>query len=187
MGFFQSIANIFYTAPDIEFRLQIIGFENAGKTTILQKMKLGGEPEDGEDGGSLVPTVPTIGVDLEELQVRNVNVKVWDLSGQLKLRNTWKYYYESVNGIIFVIDSTNTETLGDVRDTLHQVMAETAESCIPILVFANKQDVEGALAYSEIRNELALAGESERRKVRIQEASGLTNLGLSEGFAWIVD
>ena len=72
---------MFYTAPDIEFRLQIIGFENAGKTTILQKMKLGGELEDGEDGGSLVPTVPTIGVDLEELQVRNVNVKVWDLSG----------------------------------------------------------------------------------------------------------
>ena len=69
MGFFQSIANLFYSTPEIEFRLQIIGFENAGKTTILQKMKLGGEPEaDGENGGgSLVPTVPTIGVDLEEL------------------------------------------------------------------------------------------------------------------------
>ena len=70
MGIFQSIANLFYSSPDVEFRLQIIGFENAGKTTILQKMKLGGEPEenDGENGGgSLVPTVPTIGVDLEEL------------------------------------------------------------------------------------------------------------------------
>ena len=131
-------------------------------------MKLGGELEDGEDGGSLVPTVPTIGVDLEEIQVRNVNVKVWDLSGQLKLRGTWKYYYETVNGIIFVIDSTNTETMADVRDTLHQVMAETADAVIPILIFANKQDVEGALAYSEIRNELALAGESDqRRKIRI--------------------
>ena len=110
---------MFYSTPEIDFRLQIIGFENAGKTTILQKMKLGGELEDGENGGSLVPTVPTIGVDLEEVQVRNVNVKVWDLSGQLKLRDTWKYYYESVNGIIFVIDSTNQETMGDVRDTLH--------------------------------------------------------------------
>ena len=45
-------------------------------------MKLGGEEStDGEAGGSLVPTVPTIGVDLEEISVRNVNVKVWDLSG----------------------------------------------------------------------------------------------------------
>ena len=51
--------------------------------------------------------------------------------------------------------------MGDVRDTLHQVMAETADAVIPILIFANKQDVDGALAYSEIRNELALAGESD--------------------------
>ena len=84
------------------------------------------------------------------------------------MRATWKYYYESVNGIIFVIDSTNQEVLPEVRDTLHQVMAETADSKIPILIFANKQDVDGALAYSEIRNELALAGDSDlRRKVRI--------------------
>ena len=87
-----------------------------------------------------------------------------------------------------MIDATNQETMADVRDTLHQVMAETAETKIPILIFANKQDVEGALAYSEIRNELALAGDSDlRRKIRIQEASGLTNLGLQEGFTWIVD
>ena len=67
-------------------------------------------------------------------------------------------------------------------------MAETADSKIPILIFANKQDIDGALAYSEIRNELALAGDSDlRRKIRIQEASGLTNLGLQEGFSWIVD
>ena len=151
-------------------------------------MKLGGLQEDGESGGSLVPTVPTIGVDLEEVMVRNVSVKVWDLSGQLKLRNTWKYYYETVNGIIFVIDSSNRETLSEVRDTLHQVMSETADTKIPILIFANKQDIDGALAYSEVRNELALAGDSDlRRKVRIQEASGLTNQGLQEGFTWIVD
>lgn len=66
-------------------------------------------------------------------------------------------------------------------------MAETAESKIPILIFANKQDAEGALGYSEIRNELALAGIDERRKLRIQESSGLTNQGLQEGFTWVVD
>ena len=63
---------------------------------------------------------------------------MWDLSGQQKLRDTWKYYYENVNGIIFVIDSANKEHLGDVRDTLHRVMSETMENKIPILIFANK-------------------------------------------------
>ena len=130
-------------------------------------MKIDGGVTDPE-GGNLVPTVPTIGVDLEELKIKNVTVKVWDLSGQQKLRGTWKYYYESVNGIIFVIDASNPDTFNDVRDNLHTVISETADSNIPILIFANKQDKEGALAYSEIRNELALAGESDlKRKIRI--------------------
>ena len=68
------------------------------------------------------------------------------------------------------------------------MMAETQENMTPILIFANKQDKAGALGYSEVRNELALAGESEnKRRVRIQESSGLTNKGLKEGFEWIVD
>jgi GTPase SAR1 family protein len=39
--------------------------------------------------------------------MKNVKLKVYDLSGQIKMRETWKYYYESVNGIIFVIDSSS--------------------------------------------------------------------------------
>ena len=35
MGIFQSFLAIFTSNPNVEFRLQIIGFENAGKTTIL--------------------------------------------------------------------------------------------------------------------------------------------------------
>ena len=138
MGIFQSFMNIFYSSPNIEFKLQIIGFENAGKTTILKKMKLGGEEEDQEGSAELIQTVPTIGVDLEEIKVKNVSVKCWDLSGQLKLRDTWKYYYENVNGIVFVIDSTNMEQMQNVRETMHQMMVETAENMTPILIFANK-------------------------------------------------
>ena len=59
---------------------------------------------------------------------------------------------------------------------------------IPILIFANKQDKDGAMGYSEIRNELALAGESEiRRSIKIVESSGLNNRGIHEGFSWLVD
>ena len=43
-------------------------------------MKIDGAVTDPE-AGKLVPTVPTIGVDLEELKLQNVTVKVWDLSG----------------------------------------------------------------------------------------------------------
>jgi len=64
--------------------------------------------EDNENGKPL-QTLPTIGMSLEEIKVKNVLIKVWDLSGQQKMRSTWKYYYETVNGIIFVVDSSNKE------------------------------------------------------------------------------
>ena len=75
---------------------------------------------------------------MEEFKFKNIDIKVWDLSGQQKLRGTWQYYYETVNGLIFVVDSSNVDSLAEVRDTLHQVISETSESMIPILIFANK-------------------------------------------------
>ena len=46
------------------------------------------------------------------------------------MRNTWKYYYESVNGLVFVIDSTlfaKEAHMNEVRDTVHRVLAETRD------------------------------------------------------------
>ena len=103
---------MFYSKPQIEFHLQVIGFQNAGKTTILQKMKIDGGKETTDfEQAEAVPTVPTIGVQLETITFRNLDIKVWDLSGQEKLRGTWQYYYETVNGLIFVVDSTNIDQL----------------------------------------------------------------------------
>ena len=58
----------------------------------------------------------------DEITIKNVKLKVWDLSGQETMRNTWKYYYESVNGLVFVIDSTlfaKEAHMNEIRDTVH--------------------------------------------------------------------
>ena len=117
MGIFQSIAELFYSKPQVSFSLSIVGFQGAGKTSIVEKMKLNGgnaseEPEE-------VFTVPTIGCNVEEIEVKNLKIKMWDLSGQEKQRKMWKMYYDTVNGIIFVIDATNKDDMGEIRDTLH--------------------------------------------------------------------
>ena len=55
------------------------------------------------------------------------------------MRGTWQYYYESVNGIIFVVDATtSSEALAEVKEKLHQVLSETENEKIPVLIFANK-------------------------------------------------
>ena len=60
-----------FHSKDLDFKLMMIGLDSAGKSTILYKMKL----------GQITNTAPTIGYNLEEINVKNVKLKVWDLSG----------------------------------------------------------------------------------------------------------
>ncbi|CDW73468.1 adp-ribosylation factor 1-like [Stylonychia lemnae] len=171
MGIFQK--------KNLDFKLLMIGLDSAGKTTILYKLKL----------GETTNPAPTIGYNLEEINYKNVKLKVWDLSGQEKMRSIWKHYFDSVNGIIFVIDSSDNSRISDARDELHQILGEIqGNKLVPFLILANKQDIQGALSYSELREQLALQGDYERRgKIRIQLTSAIKDKGLSEGFNWLVD
>lgn len=54
-----------------EMKIVIIGLDAAGKTTILNKMRF----------ADVMQTAPTIGVNTEDIQVKNVNIKVFDLAG----------------------------------------------------------------------------------------------------------
>ena len=55
-----------------------------------------------------------------------------------------------------------------------------------LLVFANKQDIEGALTSEEIRKELGL-DEISKRHWRIVACSAFTGAGLANGVDWIVE
>jgi signal recognition particle receptor subunit beta len=62
------------------------------------------------------------------------------------MRTVWKYYFSSINGIVFVVDASgNEEKLADAKDELLSVLANEEAKNIPILVFANKQDLPNAL------------------------------------------
>ncbi|PIO66951.1 hypothetical protein TELCIR_11317 [Teladorsagia circumcincta] len=60
-----------------------VGLDNAGKTTVLYKLKL----------GEIITTIPTIGFNLETVEYRNVSFTVWDVGGQQRIRALWKYYF----------------------------------------------------------------------------------------------
>jgi small GTP-binding protein len=64
-------------------RVVILGLDGAGKTSLLCKLKQ----------GEFVPTIPTIGFNVETLEFRNVKITLWDVGGQHKLRPLWKHYY----------------------------------------------------------------------------------------------
>ena len=75
--------NRVHIGPKIEMRVVTLGLDGSGKTAILCKLKQ----------GEFVPTIPTIGFNVESLEFRNVKITLWDVGGQHKLRPLWKHYY----------------------------------------------------------------------------------------------
>jgi ADP-ribosylation factor-like protein 2 len=71
-----------------EVRFLILGLDNAGKTTIVKKMK-------GEDLNSISPT---LGFNIETLEFKGLNLNIWDIGGQTSLRAYWKNYFEETDG-----------------------------------------------------------------------------------------
>jgi small GTP-binding protein len=158
-SWFSTVFGDLFESPQ-EFKLMIIGLDSSGKTTILYKMKL----------AEVVESAPTIGFNLEEIKVKNVNIKVWDLSGQEKMRNVWKHYFETVSGIVFVIDSTDRDRMPEVKDELHKILNEHQNQACPCLILGNKQDQPDALGKEELKEHLLGCGrdiESAKSNVHI--------------------
>merc|ERR1712154_750495 len=143
-----------------ESRILMIGLDAAGKTTILYKLKL----------GDVVTTIPTIGFNVETLEYKNLSFTVFDVGGQDKIRPLWKHYYENANAIIFVVDSHDLERIDQDEDSaaaeLSKVISEPMLRDVPLLIFANKQDLKSALSCSELSRRLRL--NQLKRKWKIQ-------------------
>lgn len=68
-------------------------------------------------------------------------MNVWDIGGQREIRPYWKNYYENTDGLVFVVDSSDEMRLKEATDELHLLMSEDDLQKVPLLVFANKQDM----------------------------------------------
>lgn len=131
-------------------------------------------------------TIPTIGFNVESIQYRNISFTVWDIGGQDKLRKLWQHYYDNTNGIIFVVDSSDSERIAIAREELHTLISADQLRDASLLVYANKQDLPNAMSASEVGEALGLTGTSfSRNPWYIQPACATTKAGLYEGLDWL--
>ncbi|KAI2638653.1 ADP-ribosylation factor 6 [Hypomontagnella submonticulosa] len=157
-----------------EMRLLMLGLDAAGKTTILYKLKLGQD----------VTTIPTVGFNVETVTYKNVKFNVWDVGGQDKIRPLWRHYYSGTQGLIFVVDSSDHVRMSEAQSELHRIINDREMQDCLLLVFANKQDVPGAMTPKEVREALQL--DNLRGKVfYVQPSCATTGEGLLEGLAWL--
>uniref|UniRef100_A0A8C6P1Z5 ADP-ribosylation factor 5 n=1 Tax=Nothobranchius furzeri TaxID=105023 RepID=A0A8C6P1Z5_NOTFU len=146
-----------------------VGLDAAGKTTLLYKLKL----------AEVVTTIPTIGFNVETVEFKNISFTVWDVGGQTIIRPLWRHYYTNTQGLIFVVDSNDPERIKEAADELHRMLEEDELTGVPVLVFANKQDLPRAMSISDITDALSLSGWF------VQPSCAVRGNGLVEGLDWL--
>lgn len=79
-------------------------------------------------------------------------MNIWDVGGQKSIRSYWRNYFEQTDALIWVVDSADRLRLGDCKRELGLLLQEERLAGATLLVFANKQDISGALSEAEIKN-----------------------------------
>lgn len=157
----------------------MMGLDNAGKSTILYRMQ----------SGQYCETIPTIGFNCEKVKgklgrSKSINFTIWDVGGQDRVRPLWRTYAKGAEGLIFVIDSADHDTLEEAKTELSQIFLNNEMNTLPILLVANKQDLPTALDLeylntylnSFLKNETAF----NQREVVIRGTCAVTGEGLFE-------
>ena len=157
-------------------RILMLGLDNAGKTTILKRFN--GEPID--------TISPTLGFNIKTLEHRGFKLNIWDVGGQKSLRSYWKNYFESTDGVAWVVDSADARRLSDCAQELHALLREERLAGATLLVFANKADLPGALSMLQIREALDLDS-IKTHHWRIVRCSAVTGENLLDGMDWMLD
>ncbi|MHA1835656.1 MAG: GTP-binding protein [Candidatus Odinarchaeia archaeon] len=89
--------------------------------------------------------IPTLGVDvyMKEfgLGESKVTLIIWDIAGQEKFDIIRKQYYKGAQGALLVFDLTRPETFYNIEKWHEELVINVSEK-IPIILLANKSDVE---------------------------------------------
>eukprot|EP00420_Gonyaulax_spinifera_P034466 CAMPEP_0197870976 /NCGR_PEP_ID=MMETSP1439-20131203/1512_1 /TAXON_ID=66791 /ORGANISM="Gonyaulax spinifera, Strain CCMP409" /LENGTH=137 /DNA_ID=CAMNT_0043489887 /DNA_START=30 /DNA_END=443 /DNA_ORIENTATION=+ len=129
--------------------------------------------------------MPTQGFNIKSLVHEGFKLNVWDIGGQKTIRPYWSNYFESSDSLVYVIDSSDRRRLEESGTELRELLAEDKLGGIPLLVFANKQDLLQATPADEIAKSLNLS-EIKDREWTIQACSATEGSGLQEGMEWLV-
>lgn len=198
VGMFTLLQGFYQEATHVpERRVVLLGTEGAGKTAILECLKLLFPKGGVGSGPSASPALAeskltglssTVGLNVARLSSGQENLLVWDLGGAKALRPIWRRYVADAEALIWVVDaSAEPVVLDDSRDSLHNLLKEPSLKNSPLLVYATKQDKSNAMDPVKASLALDLLSDAELRPQCVQPCSATTGSGIRDGIEWLID
>ncbi|KIJ94717.1 hypothetical protein K443DRAFT_683557 [Laccaria amethystina LaAM-08-1] len=165
-------------------KIVVLGLDNSGKSTLLFMLK----------NNRLAPLQPSLFPCTSEFTFSNIKYYSYDISGLLQPRRLWRDYYEAArDGVIFLVDSSDTDRFAEAREELHVLLSAEALSNVPFLVLGTKTDAPGAVSEDELRQQLRLVETTGKgigfppngtRPVELFMCSTVQRRGYEEALQW---
>lgn len=150
------------------------GLDAAGKTSLIKFTQ----------EGDFVRTFRTMGMNIENIHIRDLFIRTYDLGGQILFRKDWDKYLPHADVVAYVIDATDQERFQESKDELERVIRL---STCPMVVMLNKQDLEEASLQEELESFFDFTTLFTGRKWMAVETSAITAQGLFDAFKWIYE
>eukprot|EP00941_MAST-03F_sp_MAST-3F-sp1_P000716 g716.t1 len=183
-----------------DFRVIVIGLDNAGKSSILSHytrvtkryvLNTSWRYNNLAEPRCKTVILPTSGLAMHELKVELERWRTIDFSGQGRYRKMWTDYYSSSNGVCFVVDASNLLRLGKVEEEFELFLQNPhiEEKKPPVLIFVNKgdhaTDTGGKAASLSRITTLLRVNDRQGQQFKVVESNGLTGEGIQKGFSWL--
>jgi len=166
-------------------RIIFLGLDNAGKTTLLHMLK----------DDKLIVHEPTGHPQYDELVIGNIRFKTHDLGGHAAARKIWKNYFAAVEGVVFMVDSTDEKRFPEAKTELDKLLTDEQLKKVPICVLGNKVDLKTAVSEARLKQALGLENLTSGKKttklaegvqpIEVFMCSVVKRWGYADGFKWM--
>jgi small GTP-binding protein len=140
-------------------KIFVFGLDRAGKTFLTNSLVAKTIEEEYK---------PTLGFNVQSLDISDFGVRIWDAPGQKRFRNLWGRGYKDADLLMYVVDVSDAERFEDSRIEFDTVIKNMNNSRIPILFCYHKMDIPDAQANLQIAKKVFTASLLNRTYVIVE-------------------
>mmetsp|Transcript_832 Transcript_832/g.1299 ORF Transcript_832/g.1299 Transcript_832/m.1299 type:complete len:216 (-) Transcript_832:49-696(-) len=167
-------------------KVLIVGAPGSGKTTVMQQLFIANT--------EYTPKVPpTNGFHILTVKYRldsltpppTFSMNLWDLGGLKSFRDHWPHYFDSVDGLVFVIDAA-APNFSESGRVLTDLLNNSSLDNIPMCIFVNKTDLSFSRDVESVAESLNIYGIFDRRWQIFETQALKSSKEIDTGLKWLL-